>query len=201
LFLIAALVTVGAASYRVRDMMRSTRAQRRADVNLSASAGLPATPPSAVLPDPAIAREDGRVPEPTISGARRRAAGRHDLRANTVGRSPSQTVAMALPPRPQITTSASGPLRSLEVPPSPPTMAVVEPGSQRDTAMAPVMDARVADPQLAAAPPTVKAKPASPSIFGLMSRKLKSLVQKDSKKSGDKPQPAAVESGTSSAGP
>lgn len=189
LLLLAALVTTVAASYRVRDMMRSARAHRRPEVNLPAappaSAGQAAASRSAVPPDPAIAREDGRIPAAATSRALEPVEGWRDLRPSTFSRPPSQTTEAA-PPRPQTTASASGPLRPLEIPPTPPALAVVKPATQRDRAMAPLMTAPVADPQLAAAARPPETKAAKSSFLAWIPRKLKALVQKDQKEPGDR---------------
>lgn len=202
LFLLAGLATVVAASYRVRDMMHSARAHRRAEVTLPAplraSAEQAPASASAVPPDPAIAREDGRIPDATITRALQRAEGGHELHPSA----PSPTIeAMSAPTRPLAAQSAGGPLRPLDVPPSPPAMAAVQPATQPGTAMAPVMKVPVAGHAFAAASPAPETKSARPSLLGLIPRKLKALVQKDQKKTSDKPKPAAADPGPQTAGP
>jgi len=194
LLLFAALVTVAAASYRVRDMVRSARAHRRQEVALTAAPStipVPTPVPTSSVPaDPQIAREDGRVPEATKALSSDHAKKPQDQPPGE----PALATTKAASPQPVTVASANAALRAPEVPPSAPNMTVVEPAAERDISIEPLMNAPVASPQLAAAP----ARPANASIFVLMSRKLRSLVPK---KNHEKSEPPASDQAPPAAGP
>jgi len=202
LLLLAALVTAVAASYRARDMMRSARAHRRPEVSLRAAptavAGQTATAASAVPPDPAIAREDGRIPEATIFPPLERAKGEHNLVPSTPSPTPNLASAQPLPP---LTESASAKLRPLQVPPAPPAMAVVQSATQRGRAMAPLMTAPVAAAELTAVSPAPEAKAGNSNFLTWIPRMLKALVPKEQKPAEEKPTPPAADPQPQFAGP
>ena len=185
LLLLAALVTIAAASYRVREMTSGARLHRSAELAVPPALVSQAAAPVAAVPqDPAIAREDGRLPEAPIARAVDKVQARYELRPSA----PVPTTETAsTPPQPVASESVMAELHPPEATPGPPALAVVQPQPQRDAALVPLMNAPVADPQLAVPPAAAKAKTATPSIFTLMSRKLKGLVQRDPKKANAQP--------------
>ena len=81
----------------------------------------------------------------------------------------------------------------------PPALEVLQPATERDSAIAPRMNAAVPDPRLAntQATPPVQAKSGKPSFMSRIlgqPKKLKVLLEKDSKKAGAKPQPQKPDS-------
>lgn len=188
LLLLAALVTVAATAYHVRDMMmKSARVHRRAELAVPSSptpAGQAAVPVSTVPQDPAIAREDGRIPDAPIPRVVEKPQGRHELRESTPSpvTEAASTLPQALASEPVIAE-----LHPPEATPRPPALVAVQPPPTQDAALAPLMQPPVRDPQLAAAPTSDAKPPTRASIFTLMSRKLKGLVQKDPKKASAQP--------------
>lgn len=184
----AALVTaVFAVSYRVRDMLRSSRrAHPVAEISppaLQPPAGPPAVPVLPLSSEPAIAREDGQVaPSPDTL---KPAAGWHRARASAFGLSAAPTKTSSAPP-PQAPQQASAPPRKLEVTPEAPALTAVQPATQRDAMIGPLLNVPVADPKLSAAQtaPLAEApragKPHFVSRVLGKPKKLKVLVEKSS---------------------
>jgi hypothetical protein len=202
LLIAAALATAaGAVSYRVRDMIRSTRSVHRpAEISAPSlqapSLSMPAAPVVPLSSEPAIAREDGQVavtpdamkPSP-------------DWR-RTTSSSPVRSVVpreTSLPLR-QMPVDASVPPRKLEVTPEPPTWTLVQPATQRDAVIGPLLKVPVANPKLVApvvAPQVVTPQPAPPAqaqpgkprfVHRVLTKpkKLKVLIEKDSSKGSPK---------------
>ena len=198
LLIAAALVTAAlAVSYRVRDMIRSTRsAHRAAEISAPSlqppSLSVPAAPIVPLSSEPAIAREDGQIA--VTPDAVKPAAGWRRTTVSAPAPSPVQTEASS-PPR-QISRDASVAPRKLEVTPEPPALTAVQPATQRDPVIGPLLKVPVANPKLVApvvAPQAVTPQP-TPAAEGqprkprLVSRvltkpkKLKVLIEKDSTK-------------------
>lgn len=186
LLLLAAVVTVIAASYSVREMLVSARARRRPELALPGpvTSERAAVPLSTVVQDSAIAREDGRIPKSAISGSAEQTKVEDDRRPRL--QVPATDIASTAPRPVSTRNTAAAELRSVEAAPNPPALAAVQP-PQGAAALAPLMTVPVSDPQLAVAPPPGDARQPKASIFALMSRKLKGLVQRDPRKASALP--------------
>jgi hypothetical protein len=211
LLMVVALAVAVSAAYRVRETIRSTRlAASRAKVNAPAGpafsvgkATSPGPPPTA----PSITREDDRPPATAASAAIEQAESGRGLEARTPDRAPvhrTETPFSQL--RQQTTEYASEPASELGIAPKPPALAVVQPTAQRDSLIAPLINAPVADPQLAATQvtPPAQAKSGKPSFMSRIlgkPKKLKVLLEKDLKKAGAKPQPQKPDSVPQAANP
>ncbi len=198
LLVAAALVTAAlAVSYRVRDMIRSTRnVQPAAEISAPSlqppSLGAPAAPIVPLSSEPAIAREDGQVA--VTPDAVKPAAGWRRTVASVPAPSPLPRET-SLPVR-QMLLDASVPPRKLEVTPEPPAWTLVQPATQRDAVIGPLLNVPVANPKLVApvaAPeavtpqptPTAQAQPGKPRFVHRVltkPKKLKVLIEKDSAK-------------------
>ena len=188
LLMVVALAIALWAAYRVRKTIRSTpSAPSRAEVNAPVgplfSVG-EATSPGPVPTDPAILREDDKPPATATSATLEQAESGRGLEARTPNPVPvhrTETPSSQL--RQQTTEYASVPASKLEIAPKPPVLAVVQPAAQRDSLIAPLMNAPVADPQLAATQvtPPGQAKSGKPSFMSRIlgkPKKLKVLLEK-----------------------
>jgi len=203
LLIVVALAIAVLAAYRVRETIRSTpSAPSRGEVNAPtgpSSAG-EATSPGLVPTDPAIAREDDKPPATVTSAALEQVQSGHGLAARTPNPVPVHRAETQLSQqRQQTTESDSEPASKLESAPMPPALEVLQPATERDSAIAPRMNATVADPRLAntQATPPAQAKSGKPSFMSRIlgqPKKLKVLLEKDSKKAGARPQPQKPDS-------
>jgi len=178
LLLLAALVMIAAAGYRVREMVKTPRPRRAAGLPApTAPLPQPAVPQIANAQDPAVARESGRIEDGRIQDAPLARPAQPARSSEPRPRIPSPAAQVESAP-----AIASGPavaeLHPPEPAPRPPALAAVEPSVRHEAALAPLVSPPVADPQLAAQPAVAKVKGANPGIFTLMSRKLKGLVQR-----------------------
>ena len=203
LLMVVALAIGVLAAYRVRETIRSTpSAPSRGEVNAPtgpSSAG-EATSPGLVPIDPAAASEDDKPPATVTSAALEQVQSGRGLTARTPNPVPVHRAETQLSQqRQQTTESASEPASKLESAPMPQALEVLQPATERDSAIAPRMNAAVADPRLAntQATPPAQAKSGKPSFMSRIlgqPKKLKVLLEKDSKKAGAKPQPQKPDS-------
>lgn len=201
LIVVAPAIAVSAA-YRVRETIRSTPLAPSTDeVNTPAGppfSGGEATSPGAVATDPASAREDDKHQATAASAALEPAENGRRSEARTPNSVPVHRTETPFAPLSRPTTEyASEPAGEQEIAPSPPALALVQPAAQRDSLIAPLMNAPVADPQLAATQVTPQARSDKPRLRSRIlgkPKKLKLLLGKDSKKALGNPQPQRPES-------
>jgi hypothetical protein len=198
LIALASMTAIAAVSYRVRDMIRSTRSvHRAAEISPPAlpspSVGLAAATAVPVAPEPEIAREDGRIPQsasaPKPMLPKRAAASTASPRATPLPKlvAPSESRVEASVPLPK-------PLPEREVAPDAPLLAAVASQAQREATIDPLMKVPVVDPRLAPAQVTqpAVAKPHKARrlarIFAPLPKKSK--TEKQSNKHPNNPTPA-----------